>query len=181
MGMRLELPGGALSDGVVCLRPFGMADEDWVFETCSTDREISRWTRVPWPYTREHAREFLGRTPELWQAGTDATFAIIDAADGRRLGSVGIHRIAGTSAGDELADEVGYWLAEDARGHGAATRAVRLISAWAFTCVGRPRLHLQTLPANVRSQRVAARAGYTRMPEMDEAAGHLVFRLDAPR
>ena len=61
----------------------------------------------------------------------------------------------------ELA-EAGYWLRREARGQGAATTAVRLVSGWAFTKLGIRRLNLLTAPENAASQRVAERAGFTR-------------------
>jgi RimJ/RimL family protein N-acetyltransferase len=177
-----ELPDDGLSDGIVRVRPWHPDDEDWVFEICSSDREISRWTRVPWPYERAHAREFMAVAPAQLAAGTDASFVITDANDGTRLGAVGLHRIGGEAVGDELPDEVGYWLAADARGRGIATRALLLVSEWAFSTLGRPRLVLQTKQDNQPSRRVAARAGFRRDPALDRPDGecHLVFRRDAP-
>ena len=57
---------------------------------------------------------------------------------------------------------VGYWLAPAARGRGLATRAVRLVAAWAFTDPTLERLELMTLVGNDASGRVALRAGFRR-------------------
>jgi RimJ/RimL family protein N-acetyltransferase len=57
---------------------------------------------------------------------------------------------------------VGYGLRPEARGRGAATEAVRLVSTWAFDQIHIERLSLMTYPTNEPSQRVAARAGYKR-------------------
>jgi RimJ/RimL family protein N-acetyltransferase len=48
------------------------------------------------------------------------------------------------------------------RGHGAATRAVRLLARWAFDDLGIARLELTCGPDNTASQRVAERCGFTR-------------------
>ena len=69
-----------------------------------------------------------------------------------------------------------YWEADDiqavsrsgaarsaqVRSRGAATIALRLVSRWAFERNGIHRLQLTTAPANMASQRVAERAGFTR-------------------
>ena len=68
------------------------------------------------------------------------------APDGELLGSISLMRIAW----EHQRGEVGYWLAAPARGHGHATRAVRLICAWGFsarrwsgsTCWPRPAMAL---------------------------------------
>ena len=64
--------------------------------------------------------------------GSDAAFIIAHAAGGDGLGTIGLH-LFDDDAG--LAT-VGYWLRREARGHGAATIAVRLISGWAFDQLG---------------------------------------------
>jgi RimJ/RimL family protein N-acetyltransferase len=57
---------------------------------------------------------------------------------------------------------VGYWLAPEARGRGAATQAVRLLARWAFAELGLARLELTCGPDNEASQRIAERCGFSR-------------------
>jgi len=90
-------------------------------------------------------------------------------------------------AGDPGLAEVGYWLRREARGHGAATTAVRLVAAWAFGELGIRRLNLQTAPENLASQRVAGRAGFTRegvlrawLPTPDGRRDSVMFSLLPP-
>jgi RimJ/RimL family protein N-acetyltransferase len=65
-------------------------------------------------------------------------------------------------AWEHLRGEVGYWLACEARGHGHASRAVRLICGWGFGSLGLERIDLFAATANAASQRVAERAGFIR-------------------
>jgi RimJ/RimL family protein N-acetyltransferase len=112
--------------------------------------------------------------------GSAATFAISQTPDGAGLGTIGLH----LAPGDPGLAEVGYWLRRAARGHGAATVAVQLVSQWAFTDLGIKRLSLQTAPENVASQHVAERAGFTRegllrgwMPTRDGRRDSVMFSL----
>jgi ribosomal-protein-serine acetyltransferase len=57
--------------------------------------------------------------------------------------------------------EIGYWLRASARGRGAMTRAVRLVSAWAFERKEVARLQLRADVENVPSRRVAEQTGFT--------------------
>jgi [ribosomal protein S5]-alanine N-acetyltransferase len=57
--------------------------------------------------------------------------------------------------------EVGYWVRADARGRGIGSRALVLVSDWAFVH-GYRRLQLHADVDNVASQRVAEKAGYRR-------------------
>jgi RimJ/RimL family protein N-acetyltransferase len=139
------------------LRPFTRDDIAAVTAACQ-DPEIPRWTVVPAPYTEEHAREWIAAQPAELAEGRGAPFAVSDAATGALLGSAGLVGVDW----DQRVGEVGYWVARDARRRGVATRAVRLVSRWAFDALGMERMELLTDPANVASQGVAERAGYTR-------------------
>jgi RimJ/RimL family protein N-acetyltransferase len=147
-------PVPRLDDGVVTLRPPAPGDIDAIVEACQ-DPEIPRWTRVPKPYTRDHALEFVERSARTWKQGTDAPFVIVDAATGELLGAIGIHRLGGEDDGPE----VGYWLKRDARGRGVTTRALRLVSDWAGSELGVP-IRLQADVRNTPSRRVAEKAGF---------------------
>jgi RimJ/RimL family protein N-acetyltransferase len=158
LGVPMAFPDPPLAAGGIALRRLESGDIPWIAAACS-DRELSRYIPgIPYPYAEADARAFIERAPRDWAEGSAATFVISNAPDGAGLGTIGLH----LSAGDTGLAEVGYWLTRQARGHGAATIAVRLVSRWAFTAVGIDRLSLQTAPENVPSQRVAERAGFTR-------------------
>jgi RimJ/RimL family protein N-acetyltransferase len=138
-----------LEDGEVALRPFTEDDVPALAAALQNDPEIDRWTRIPSPYTEEHAREFIATTDER-------AFAVVDQKSGELLGGIGarLH--------DEGVVEIGYWVRADARGRGVATRALVLIARFAVTELGARRIQLTTDPANVASQRVAEKAGFRR-------------------
>ncbi len=135
-----------LEDGDVALRPLTEEDVPEVVAACQ-DPEIPRWTLVPSPYTEDDAREFL--------AGASDVSAIVDAESGEFLGAIGWHWVDGNV-------QVGYWVKREARGRGVATRALRLLSRWAFAELGAARIQLLTEPENPASQRVAEKAGFRR-------------------
>lgn len=149
-------PEPPLADEVVLLRLPGEADAPAIAAACG-DAEIARWVPVPVPYTPADARAFVEGVGDGWAAGTDLTFAIEDRAGGALAGMIGLH--PGGAPGRAA---VGYWLAPDARGRGLATRAVRLLAAWAFADPALERLELLTLVGNEASGRVALRAGFRR-------------------
>jgi [ribosomal protein S5]-alanine N-acetyltransferase len=154
----LAFPDPPLAAGGVVLRRLEPGDVPWITAACS-DRELSRYIpAIPYPYAKADAWAFLERAAHAWAEGSAATFVISNAPDGTGMGTIGLH----LAAGDTGLAEVGYWLAREARGHGAATIAARLVSRWAFTELGIERLSLQTALGNVASQRVAERAGFTR-------------------
>ena len=144
-----------LSDGEISVRPFTRRDIPAIVAACA-DPEISRWTRVPWPYTREDAERFLAVAATEAAAGEGVALAVCDAADDRLLGTIGLMEVDRQRGCAEL----GYWTAAPARGRGAAPRAVVLVRDWALAELGICELEILAHRDNVPSQRVAERAGF---------------------
>ena len=161
----MELTVPRLGDDEIALRPPTPGDVDAITEACQ-DPEIPRWTRVPSPYTRAHAVEFVERSARTWEQGSDAPFVIVDAATGALLGAIGVHRFGGEDDGPE----VGYWLEREARGRGVATRALRLVVDWACHELG-VRLMLQADVRNAASRRVAEKVHFQFVGEAEAPAG----------
>ena len=152
----IVLPDPLPSDGVVALRPWAERDLPELVG-CFADDEIARWLPpIPQPYTEADAREWFETLVPRLVTGAGAAFAIVDAATGELLGGIGMR-----SEG-EGRFEVGYWVRRERRRRGIASRALRLISAWALGGLGAARLQLHADVENEASQRVAERAGFTR-------------------
>ena len=155
---RIVLPAEPLIDGPTALRAWRDSDLQPLVTACQ-DPEISRWTRVPFPYGPSDARNYLLQRHDALHAGASAPFAIVLAEDrDHLLGSISLMRFSWKNA----RGEVGYWLAQDARGQGHTTRAVRLITNWGFVHLGLQRIDLMAATGNPASQRVAERCGFTR-------------------
>jgi RimJ/RimL family protein N-acetyltransferase len=150
----LERP---LADGDIALREWTGADAEPLVAPLN-DAEIARWTRVPAPYTRTDAEEFLLRAEERRRAGEELSLAIVATDDGELLGSMGLR----VTSWENLRGELGYLVFESARGHGVATRAVRLLARFAFERLALRRVEILAATGNLASQRVAEKAGFTR-------------------
>lgn len=156
--MRLRAPDPPLTDGAVVLRPWTDADVPAVADACR-DPEIARWIDdIPAPYTRADARAYVAACRRGWKDGSLWAFAIVDAATEDVLGSCGV----GWQDQPHGVAEIGYWVRAGDRGRGVATRAVRLLSNWAFEDGGVQRLQLRADVLNTPSQRVAENAGFER-------------------
>jgi RimJ/RimL family protein N-acetyltransferase len=156
--MRCAFPDPPLATADIVLRCPTADDIPWITTACS-DRELSRYIpAIPYPYSQSDARAFVQRAVRGWAEGSGGTFVIADAPTGEGSGTIGLQLFPS----DTGLAEVGYWLRREARGRGAATTAVRLVSNWAFEQLGIQRMSLMTAPENVASQRVAERAGFTR-------------------
>jgi RimJ/RimL family protein N-acetyltransferase len=158
--MSLAPPEPPLRDEVVALRSWRADDAPAVAAAIDGDPEIRRWLdKVPQPYGLDDAHEYIAACRRGWNEGTSANFAVVDAADGKLLGSLGL-RLDDLPAG---VAEAGYWVAREARGRGVATHALRLSARWLLGAeLGIERLQLRADALNVPSQRVAEKAGFTR-------------------
>jgi RimJ/RimL family protein N-acetyltransferase len=154
-----EAPADPLCDGLIRLRAWDVDDAQWYAETVTQDEQIQRFTSESPDTTTQQVRDAI---VHLLTGPADAVgFLIADARSGERLGNIAL----------EVEDGVGhlsYWLAAPARGRGAATTALRLLSAWAFANRGVAELRLWAHADNTASRAVAERAGYVRDPERDE-------------
>jgi ribosomal-protein-alanine N-acetyltransferase len=149
----------ALSDGVVTLRAWEVDDAEWYAAVATHDELIQRFTSESPGVTAGQVRADIA---ELESSETQAAgFVICDADSGRRCGNIALDYENGVG-------HVSYWLAEQARGRGLATSALRVFSGWAFGNLALTELRLWTHVDNLPSQRVAERAGYSRDPQRDE-------------
>jgi RimJ/RimL family protein N-acetyltransferase len=150
--MRFPSAVPRLSDGVVTLRPATLDDVPDIVEQCN-DPESIAWTKVPVPYGDQDAIDWVSvAIPKGWHANTDLCFAI--EYDGRFAGSTALRPDADDNA------EIAFGLAAWARGHGVASRAVRLLLRWGFSERGYAVVHWRANVGNFASRRVAWSTGF---------------------
>ena len=158
MPAALTPPDPPLTDGVVTLR---VADEarDSVGAAAPPDAEIVRWILGESPREPADPANEFARYREGWRAGTIASFSVDAVGHEQRVGVAGV--LLGLADPFRLA-EVGYIFQAQGRGHGYATRTVRLLARWVFDDLGLARLQARTHPDNIASQRVLERVGFQR-------------------
>jgi RimJ/RimL family protein N-acetyltransferase len=135
----------------------GWRPEDAAALASLYDDEVRRWDLAPDRLTVEALRERITVRAER------------ELALGSRLRMAICHPDTDTVAGavDLIADrtdpcslEIAFFLGPDARGVGAASAAVRLVTDWALGDAGFDRVLLHAHPDNRASQRVALRTGF---------------------
>jgi RimJ/RimL family protein N-acetyltransferase/8-oxo-dGTP pyrophosphatase MutT (NUDIX family) len=163
----------SLTDGVVSLRPFTEADID--IHVAGDDDEIRLWLGAPGPSTPEGMVQVVERWQREREAGTRLTFAV--RHEGTTVGGVELRPRGETAS-------LSWWLYAGQRGHGHASRAIRLLVDHAFEQLGVRRVEAEVDPRNVASQRVATRSGLRReglrrvepgMADRDDATGMVVY------
>ena len=151
----LAPPDPPLTDGVVALRGWRDADAGAI-AAMMDEPEIARFTRAPSPYGERDAIAWLALHPALLRRREELPLAVVDPGGERLLGSVSL-RFRGDGRG-----EFGYVVAAPARGRGIGTRALRLLSRYAFDEHGLERLEVLVQPDNEASLALAERVGFRR-------------------
>ncbi|MGD0030487.1 GNAT family N-acetyltransferase [Paenibacillus illinoisensis] len=100
-------------------------------------------------HVRKARLQFLERT--------DLVLHLRDKHTDDFVGSSGLHRIDWNAC----CFEIGYWIRSSRAGEGLMTEAVRGIEQFAITYLNADRLEIRCDSRNVRSAKVAERAGYT--------------------
>ena len=112
-----------------------------------SDYDVAAMTsRVPHPYSEEHAEEFLALPPDGRHV-----FVIERKADGLFLGMTGLHPGHGS--------EFGYWLGKPFWGFGYATEAAHRPVRHAFEHPGQQTVHAGWFADNPASGHVLAKLG----------------------
>ncbi len=154
MSTALELPE-PFTDGELALRAPLLTDVDRVTEICR-DPAIGHFTTVPVPYDEADARWWVEYSAGRIAEGTGAHLVV--ELDDEVVAAVGMDVNPLDRAG-----RVGYWVAPEARGLGIATRATRMLCAWALAEDGLDlvRLELDAAAVNDASNAVAEKLGFT--------------------
>lgn len=157
----LPVPPVGFTDGTIALRPWRPSDGLDLAALCDDD-EIRRWTSVPRDYRTHVAAGRAAFAEAERREGRGTYLAITDAHDAVLLGTVDLVL---PGPGPELG-RVAFLLGADARGQGHATRAVTLLTGWAFSTVGVAHLEIRPQAGNAAAIAVATRAGFT--PALEE-------------
>ncbi len=126
-----------------------------ITEVCQ-DVEVQRYTRVPSPYTEEHARAFVALAARGVSEATGLHLVVVEQQQDRVLGAVGLAIDRRDASG-----EIGYWVAPEVRGRGITTTGCRTLLGHAFEVVGLGYVALWAAVDNPASNAVARRLGCT--------------------
>ncbi|HEX5740646.1 MAG TPA: GNAT family N-acetyltransferase [Pilimelia sp.] len=151
-----DLPGGALTDGVVTLRPLAPGDVDVLHVLRCQPDVVARSVPPRTPERADTARR-CARAGAYWLAGERADLLILAAAGGEVVGELGLY-VQEPGSGQAM---LGIALLPRWRGRGFAARATALLARWAFGC-GIARLVAGAAPDNIASQRTLERVGFRR-------------------
>ncbi|MFD1954838.1 GNAT family N-acetyltransferase [Paenibacillus thailandensis] len=119
--------------------------------------QLQPW--MPWAQrvpTVEQSELDMRRSRLLFLERKDLRLVLVHKETGRIAGSSGLHRIDWQSR----SFEIGYWIRTSFAGQGYMTEAVHAITSFAIRELEANRVEIRCDSRNVRSARVAERAGF---------------------
>ena len=135
------------------LRPGWPEDAPMLTQAIAHEDVAFKLSRLPWPYTEEHAAEWLSRPSDA----KDVTLLILahEEPTPRLVGGIGLHE---TAPGGGV--EIGYWMTPSARGRGYATEAGRAVLGMAQHALGLRKLVGRHFLDNPASGNVLRKLGF---------------------
>ncbi|ONG50211.1 GNAT family N-acetyltransferase [Pseudoroseomonas deserti] len=168
--MTTDLDFAPLRTERLTLRPL-RAEDAAELHRLINDWEVVRWlSRVPFPYPRELADDWIASTHRQLAEGSAWHLAIVgqDGDTEVLVGCVGLTREA-----DSRRAELGYWVGRRFWGHGVAAEAAGRLARWGLAHLDLDRIFAHVLEENARSGAVLQRLG---LKESGRAEAHFLAR-----
>lgn len=129
-------------------------DIDELAELANNPEIAEMTSRLPYPYTREHAEQFVEAI--LNGSASGYIYAVTHAETGHLIGMCGVEMRARSNG-----LEVGYWIGRKWWGHGYATEASKAVVDLAFKVTGTDEIFAACRPHNDASKKVLLKQGFS--------------------
>lgn len=153
-------PDPRFGDGVTSLRRFTREDAA-AFAAIHRDALNVKWTSSEADMDAERAAELIDSAiAQGWDEGSSLRFAVTERVAGSEtvIGTASLHDVFRSKSGGSAS--VGIKMLAAGRGTGSATRAVELLTGYAFGTLGLGVLHWRTSVGNDASRDLALRCGF---------------------
>ena len=164
------------------LRPLRADDAPALHRLVNDWAVVRNLSKLPFPYPRELADDWIASTARQIEAGTGFHLAIAGPEDGSELvGCAGLRLDITPRVGN-----IGYWVGRRFWGHGVASEAVQRLSRWALANLDLDRLEAHVAADNPASSAVLRNAGFRETGRGEESflargGRHPVIRYEATR
>ncbi|HAH66944.1 MAG TPA: hypothetical protein DCL68_00255 [Gammaproteobacteria bacterium] len=128
-------------------------DDKFELTQLINDKDVIKWlSEIPFPYTLNHAEEFIERSRERVLKQESYNFMIFQ--DKKMIGGIGLSEFNNKSC------HVGYWLGKKYWGNGFATEALKSILDFGFDQLNLEKIYAAYKIGNEGSIRVLNKSGF---------------------
>ena len=140
---------------VINLRTLENSDAYFIYKNAK-DREVSKYTHLPYPYRLKYARDFVRMCQEHYKKKTDYELGIESKKTGEIIGIISLMHIDNS----HRSAEVGYWLGNQYWRRGITKEALTLILDFGFNTLQLVKIYAKVLHPNLPSIRLLQSAGF---------------------
>jgi RimJ/RimL family protein N-acetyltransferase len=151
---RLRDPACRIETRRLILRPVVLQDAGPIFALFANWEVVRTLSTPPWPYTEEHARQFIGAV----SSGAEAAFAILQADT--LIGGISVRLRPASDLQRWAGPNIGYWIGEPYWGNGYMTEAARGFIRFIFEVCDCDSIFSGAFVENAASLRVQAKLGF---------------------
>lgn len=144
-------PDVRIATARLLLRPPMEEDVEAIAREINDMAVVRMLARVPFPYSRADAMDFLASSRAAAARGTDLNLVI--TRDGAAIGCIGL-------ADHPAVNELGYWLGRAHWGQGLATEAATAFVGWCFANLRIDTIRAGVFIDNPASLRVQEKLGF---------------------
>lgn len=161
------------------LRPVEWRDARAIVELIGNFNVSKTLSRVPHPYSKQDAIDFLTRRLGRDLPENDIAFAIeLKSGPDHLIGCMGVHPERAEEEGDLQTAEIGYWLGEPYWGQRIMSETAARVVAHAFEDVELTRLVAGHMVDNEGSRRILEGLGFRRYDTNKRASAALGCEVD---
>lgn len=139
----------------ITLREINKKDATSIYQYAK-DKDICKWTNMPYPYKRKYASEFIKKTKIGLKKKTGYELGIELNETKEIIGMIGLMNKDKKSKNAEL----GYWVAQKYQKQGIATEATKLIIHFAFKQLKLEKIYAKVYHPNLPSQKLLLKKGF---------------------
>ena len=147
----LKIEDLMLKDNEIEMRPLYLETLDFErLANMADDYSIAKYIghTFPNPYTIEDAKSFQNYAKDSWEKDSEYIFGIF--INGEYAGNVGIK----VDHGNEIVNNLGYWLGKKYEGCGYMSRVVSLMIGFSFNILNMRKIEAYVHEGNIGSMRV---------------------------
>src|SRR5215510_5912237 len=140
---------------IINLRTLRNSDAYSIYKNAN-DREVTMYTRLPYPYKLKYAHDFVRLSQEHYNEKTAFELGIESKKTEEIIGMISL----GNIDYEHRSGEVGYWLGNQYWRRGITKEALSLILDFGFSNLELNRIHAKVLHPNLASIRLLQSAGF---------------------
>lgn len=138
------------------LRKLKRSDAESVYKYAK-DKEISKFTEVPHPYTLEHAKRFISNTHQKMKNRSDYELGIELKETKEIIGMMSLMKVDYNN----MNAEIGYWLGKTYWRKGYTIEALKLLIEFGFKELKLKRIWARVMAPNTASADLLRKAGFS--------------------